>query len=346
MQAVHIPAVVWDKKGKLVRNLTQDDFVLRVDGHPATISGLSTDTNAPLTLGLLVDTSPSRYNVIGEERDASRAFLDKMLSTPADRAFVIQFSGQTELLQDLTNSVPRLDKALQELGTSAGSSGSSIPSVGDDSDSNQHAGSTLYDALFLASNDVIAKQQGRKVLIVLSPGVDRGSKEDITSAIEAAQRAGAVVYTVYFKGEEPQRQRDDNQRGNRGGGYPRGGIGFPGGNPGGYPGGNPGGYPGGGGGYPGGSGGGGQRPTEAPHADARKTLDHIASQTGGHVFDVTRHDHLEDIYSHISDELHAQYRLSYIPDKSSAADGYHQIKLDLKGKDLYAQTRDGYYIGR
>ncbi|GGA53130.1 hypothetical protein GCM10011507_00230 [Edaphobacter acidisoli] len=350
-QMVSIPTVVWNKKGDLVRNLTQDDFTLKVDGGAASISGFSASSSAPLTIGILVDTSPTRYNVIGEERDASNAFLDKMLSTPADRAFVIQFSRQTELLQDLTNSRPRLQKAIQEIGTSSGSSSdsSSVPSVGDDSDSSsQHAGGTLYDALYLASNEIISKQQGRKVIIILSSGSDHGSKEDLTSAIEAAQRAGATVYTVYFKGEQAER-RDDSQRGNRGGGFPRGGgVGFPGGGyPGGYPGGG-GGYPGGGGGYPGGGGGNGrgQRPSQTPHDDGGKTLDRMASQTGGHLFDVSKRDHLEDVYNHIADELHAQYLLSYTAAKSSATDGYHRISLSVKGKDLYPQARDGYYTGQ
>src|SRR5215469_1323889 len=114
---VNLPVVVRDKKGALVQNLTKDDFVLQVDGHPQTIRYFDIDKDLPLTLGLLVDTSLSQRNAIDEERTASSAFLDQMPTQSQDRAFVIQFARQTELLQDLTSSKPKLQQALKELDT-------------------------------------------------------------------------------------------------------------------------------------------------------------------------------------------------------------------------------------
>src|SRR5271168_4028807 len=114
---VNLPVVVRDKKGALIQNLTKDDFTLQVDSHPQTIRYFDKDTNLPLTLGLLVDTSLSQRKVIDEERDASNIFLDQMLTTPKDQAFVLQFARQVELLQDLTNSRPKLQAALKELDT-------------------------------------------------------------------------------------------------------------------------------------------------------------------------------------------------------------------------------------
>ena len=101
---VNLPVVVRDKKGALIQNLTKDDFVLQVDGKPQTIRYFDKDTNLPLILGLLVDTSLSQRDVIDEERTASSTFLDQMLTTPKDKAFVMQFAGQVELLQDITSS--------------------------------------------------------------------------------------------------------------------------------------------------------------------------------------------------------------------------------------------------
>src|SRR5580692_1522279 len=98
---VNLPVVVRDKKGALIQNLTKDDFVLQVDGKPQTIRYFDKDTNLPLTLGLLVDTSLSQRDVIDEERAASSTFLDLMLTTPKDKAFIMQFAAETELLQDL-----------------------------------------------------------------------------------------------------------------------------------------------------------------------------------------------------------------------------------------------------
>src|SRR5229473_5137750 len=122
---VNLPVVVRDKKGALIQNLTKDDFVLQVDGKPQTIRYFDKDTNLPLTLGLLVDTSLSQRDVIDEERTASSIFLDQMLTTPKDKAFIMQFAAETELLQDLTSSRPLLQAALKEIDTPGRSSGSS-----------------------------------------------------------------------------------------------------------------------------------------------------------------------------------------------------------------------------
>ncbi len=219
---VNIPVVVRDKKGALVQSLTKDDFTLQVDGHPQTIRYFDIDANLPLTLGLLVDTSLSQRDVIDEERTASGIFLDQMLKTPKDQAFIVQFARQTELLQDLTNSRPKLQAALREVDTPSNQS----TTTSDDSDNNQssshrgHGGTVLYDATFLASDELMAKQKGRKAVIILSDGVDNGSKESIVSAIEAAQRADTTIYAIYFKGQEQQHY--DGNRGGRGGGYPGG----------------------------------------------------------------------------------------------------------------------------
>jgi VWFA-related protein len=341
---VNIPVVVHDKKGTLVQNLTKDSFVLMVDNKVQTIRYFNVDTDLPLTLGLLVDTSLSQRNVIDEERTASTAFLDDMLNGPADRdkAFIVQFARQTDLLQDVTSSKPKLQAGLKQLSTPDTGGDTSVTAPGADSDSNgagrgRRGGTTLYDALFLSSDELMSKQKGRKAVIILSDGNDSGSKESLASSIEAAQRADTIVYAIYFKGNEQptqNRQEQGNQGGRRGGGYPGGG----------------GGYPGGGGGYPGGGGrGGGQnRPEQLPHADGKKILQRMADETGGSLFEVSKKETLADIYKQIGEELRAQYRLGYTPDKDTASDGYHRIDLSFTKttpKDLYIQTRNGYYSG-
>jgi len=116
---VNVPVVVQDKKGALVQNLSQENFLLQVDGNPQLIRYFNIDRDLPLTLGLLVDTSMSQRDVIDEEQKASSAFLDDMLNGPAerDKAFVIQFARSTELLQDITSSKPKLQAALKQLDT-------------------------------------------------------------------------------------------------------------------------------------------------------------------------------------------------------------------------------------
>jgi VWFA-related protein len=341
VKVVTLPVTVRDKHGQIVRNLTKDDFALEEDGRPQTIKYFSQEANLPLTLGLLVDTSWSQRNVLDEERNASRSFLDRMLAQAKDKAFIIHFDKEVELLQDLTSSRGQLQKALDALQTppppdrEQSQSGGSQP----DGQRRMHRGGTLlYDAVFLASDELMKKQQGRKALIILSDGVDRGSKKSLESAIEAAQRADTVVYSILFKDNQSEQGGYERQRrGGMGGGWPGGGGGYPGG---GYPPG--GGWPGGGGR----GGRGGQRPSQEPRPDGKKILERISRETGGRLFEVSKKETVSQIYTSIAEELRTQYSLGYTPNKEESAEGYHRIKLTAKGKDLSVQTRDGYYAER
>jgi VWFA-related protein len=350
VKVVTLPVTVRDKHGKIVRDLTKDDFTLQEDGRPQTIRYFSQEANLPLTLGLLVDTSRSQTNVLEAERNASRSFLDQMLVQEKDKAFLIHFDREVELLQDLTSSREKLQAALELLKTPSDRERSNDPNDSTDSRSgdsragsgSHHGGGTqLYDAVFLASNELMKKQQGRKALVILSDGVDRGSKTSLESAIESAQRADTVVYSIYFA-DSHREDRNEGQR--RGGGMGRGGGG-------GWPGGG-GGWPGGGGGWPGGGGGGrggpggGQRHPEEPRTDGKKILERISRETGGRFFEVSKKESVGEIYTSIVEELRTQYSMGYTPDKDSAASGYHHVTLAVKRKDLTVQTREGYYADR
>jgi VWFA-related protein len=339
VKVVTMAVTVRDKHGAIVPNLTKDEFALTDDNHPQSIKYFNLDTNLPLTLGLLVDTSMSQRNVLGDERTASDHFLNQMLTNEKDKAFLIQFDREVDLLADPTSKKETLRHAIDQLGApqfqNASNNGSS--SDDDSSQSGQHhragGGTLLYDSIYLASDELMSKEKGRKALIVLTDGVDRGSKETLNMAIESAQRADTVVYAIYFKGEE----QHDNNGGFPGGGR-RGGMG------GGWPGGG-GGYPGGGGGYP--RSGGGQRPSEGTKVDGKKVLEQICGETGGRMFEVSKKDSPDQIYTTIAEELRSQYILGYTPDKSVAdSGGYHRIVLTANKKDLIVQTRQGYYSGQ
>jgi VWFA-related protein len=167
-------------------------------------------------------------------------------------------------------------------------------------------------------------KDGRKALLVFSDGVDRGSKETLNEAIDAAERANLTVYTIYFKGEEER-----SQNGFPGGGH-HGGMGGGGG------------YPGGGGGWPGGGGhhGGG---SSQPQVDGKKIMEQIATRTGGRYFEAKKKDNLDEIYGQIAEELRGQYLLSYTPDQVDNDGGYHKIALKPRNGDLTVVTREGYY---
>jgi hypothetical protein len=265
-----------------------------------------------------------------------------MLVQPKDKAFLIHFDHEVELLQDLTSSHEKLQSALELLKTPSDRERSNDPNDSSNSPSGSGSGphngggTQLYDAVFLASDELMKKQPGRKAYIILSDGVDRGSKTYLESAIESAQRADTVIYSIYFAA--PQRYENQQQPGR--------GIGRGGG--GGWPGGG-GGWPGGGGGYPGGGGGRGggqQRHPEEQRADGKKILQRISKETGGRFFEVSKKETVGQIYDSIVEELRTQYSMGYTPDKDSSASGYHHVQLQVKRKDMTVQTRDGYYADR
>jgi VWFA-related protein len=336
VKVVNVLAAVRDKHGEIVNSLTKDDFTLTEDGRPQVIKYFARETDLPLTLGLLVDTSMSQRRVLSEERDASQSFLAQMLREDEDKAFVIHFDREVELLQDLTTSHEKLRTALESLQTpqfSRASQGGGGPDPnsggGGGRGSGHHGGGTLlYDAVFLASDELMQKQPGRKALIVLSDGVDMGSKESLETAIESAQRANTIVYSILFK--------DDEAYGNGGGGFGRTGISIPGmGGPG----------MGGPGMGRGGHGGGRRYPEE--HADGKKVLERISKETGGRMFVVSKKETVQQIYSSIQEELRNQYNLGYTPDRTDASEsGYHKIIVAAKKKDMIVQARDGYYGSR
>jgi len=326
---VTVYATVRDKHGKIISNLNQADFAIDEDGRPQTIKYFVRESDLPLTLGLLVDTSLSQRRLIEQERTASYSFFDRILREDKDKAFLIQFDREVELLQDLTPSRAKLRTALNDLDTPAftnvrgGGGGSSGGNGGGGGSGRSHGGgggTLLYDAIYLASNELMKKQQGRKALVILTDGVDHGSKESLNTAIESAQRADTVVYSILFADEE---------------GYGHGG---------GYGGGGHGGYGGGGMGH-GGGGGGGHRYPQEDRPDGKKILTRISKETGGQLFQVTKKLSIEQIYAEIEEELRNQYSLGYTPDHASAEATYHMIHLTTNQKDLTVQARDGYYSG-
>lgn len=317
VKVVNVLATVRDKHGKIVNNLTKDDFTLTDDGRPQIIHYFTRETDLPLTLGLLVDTSMSQRRVLDQERSASHTFLDQMVRVQTDRAFIIHFDREVELLQDLTSSHEKLEAALGSLTTPQFNRSSNDPSdQGSDGGpgSGRHhvgGGTLLYDAVYLASDELMKKQQGRKALIVLSDGVDRGSKESLETAVSTAQRADTAVYSVLYEDDE-------------GYGWHQGGFGM-------------------GGPMGGGMGRHGRFPAE-PRPDGKKILARISNETGGRLFEVSKKQSVDQIYSLIEEELRNQYSLGYTPERGGAPEGgYHKIQLTTKQKGLIVQSREGYY---
>ena len=188
IKVVQVLATVTTKKGQIVRDLTKDDFILAESGRKQTIQYFSRETDLPLTLGLMIDTSMSQQRVMDAERSASARFFEQVLRPAKDHVFIVQFDMAVMMRQELTTSLKALQDSLVLVDT---------PSRMDLN--NQVGGGTLlYDAVVQASKDVMQKQQGRKALIILTDGVDTGSDLSLADAIDAAQRADTLIYTILF----------------------------------------------------------------------------------------------------------------------------------------------------
>jgi VWFA-related protein len=339
VRAVNVLATVRDRKGHIVGNLTKDDFILEENGKQQEIRFFSRQTDLPLTIGLLIDTSESQRNLIEDERRASYQFLDQVLRPDQDQAFVIQFDSEAELLQDLTNSRDLLQKALNSLkgvpvlrrpangsdttdspfffflqswpggvqipGISGIPGGQRRPGGGSGGggrrdgapggQGRQTAGGTvLYDAVFLASDEILQNQERRKAIILISDGVDRGSKVSEKEATAAAHHADTLIYCVRYFDSSAYGGRFGGDRGRDEG------------------------------------------------AIATKTLKLLSQETGGLEFEVSKKLSLKEIYEKIQEELRNQYNLGYTPSNSTGNE-FRYIKLRTKDNKLVVVTRAGHY---
>jgi VWFA-related protein len=191
---VNILTSVRDKRGALIPNLQKEDFTILEDGKAQTIKYFTKETDLPLTIGLLVDVSGSQRNLIDIERSAASEFFRDVLRKK-DLAFLISFGEENELLQDYTGSPRLLTEGLNQLRVSSGVGGiqpGPVPTMGDP------RGTVLYDAIFLAADEKLKGEVGRKVIVVITDGVDQGSRMTRNQAIEAAQKADAVIYSIDY----------------------------------------------------------------------------------------------------------------------------------------------------
>jgi|HubBroStandDraft_6_1064221.scaffolds.fasta_scaffold55441_2 VWFA-related protein len=180
VKVANLLATVRDRDGKVVKDLTKDDFVIEEDSRPQTIRYFTRESDLPLTVGLLVDTSRSMQTVFEPERVATVKFLDQVLREDRDLAFVMHFDIGVGVLQGFTSSKEKLAAALAKL---------KIPKI---------PSTLLYDAIAKASTDLMKAQGGRKAFILLSDGMDVRSHSSIGAAIEYAQRADTIIYSVLF----------------------------------------------------------------------------------------------------------------------------------------------------
>ena len=180
VNVVTLLATVHDRDGRVVKNLERGDFLLQDGGKPQTIAYFTRESDLPLTIGLLVDTSRSQRGVLGAEKRASYKFLDQVLREDKDRAFVARFDIDVEVTQGFTSTRDQLRTALNGL---------EIPG---------RASTLIFEAVRKISEEQMRRETGRKAYILLSDGVSFRDKASIGTAIEFAQRADVIIYSILF----------------------------------------------------------------------------------------------------------------------------------------------------
>ena len=280
---VNIFASVRNKKGAFIKDLDKPAFTVLEDGKQQEIRYFSRENNLPLTIGLLVDVSKSQENLIEVEKRAAGAFFRQVLR-PKDQAFLMSFGMEAELLQDMTGSANLLDKGLNALRLSTPVGGVFTPGTTD----RPVRGTILFDAVYLAAAEQLKGEVGRKVIVLITDGMDYGSRIKIQGAIEAAQKADAIIYSIYYTD-------------------PRFSM------------------------WGGGSDG-----------DLKK----MSSETGGHVFAVSRNRSLQQIFSEIDEDMRSQYAIGYASSNPTRDGSFRKIDIRTSDKDQRVSARKGYYAQR
>lgn len=207
--AVNVYAIVEGRHGRLIDNLDEDDFELFDDGTPQKIQYFSQETTGTLSLGVAIDTSVSQGNLLSMEQGAAKEFMRSVLQK-RDRAFVMTFDVDVKLLQDFTDAAPELAQAvdsaeINETGRSILQEGAARPM----------GGTHLYDAVYLASNELMKTRHGRKVLVLVTDGEDQGSKASLQNSIESAEKADVIVYSIIASDPDFYSLRDATYHGDK-----------------------------------------------------------------------------------------------------------------------------------
>ena len=189
---VNLFATVRDKNKRIVGDLKQSDFKVFEDNQEQQIAFFSKEVTLPITLGLLIDTSGSEQNRLGAEQEAASRFLERVMRK-GDEAMVISFDLDVDLLADFTDDRAQIERAVNKARIGAVSGGVVTPGTIPSNSGGTH----FYDAVYLACNDKLATEAGRKALVIITDAQDEGSRLRLDEAIEAAQRTDTVIHVLW-----------------------------------------------------------------------------------------------------------------------------------------------------
>ena len=167
---------VTDRKGKLVTDLEKQNLKISEDNRPQTITNFTRETDLPLTIAILIDTSTSIRDRFKFEQQAAIDFLYRTLRPKKDKALLITFDSAIELVQDYTDNAEVLAKAIRQV--------------------RPGGGTKMFDGIYLACQEKLKAEAGRKILILISDGDDNLSLQTLTGTLEMAQKSDVSIYTI------------------------------------------------------------------------------------------------------------------------------------------------------
>lgn len=177
---VNMLFTVTDKKGRFVTDLTKDDFQVFENKMPQAIAEFTAETDLPLRLGILIDTSNSIRERFKFEQEAANSFINSVVRQGRDKAMVVSFDTSAELVADLNDDIEKLQNAVRSL--------------------RPGGGTALFDAVYFACRDKLAKDQPRhkfrRAIVIVSDGDDNQSQVTRDQALEMAQKADVVIYAI------------------------------------------------------------------------------------------------------------------------------------------------------
>jgi VWFA-related protein len=194
---VNVLFSVQDKQNRYLNDLKQEDVQILEDGKPQEIFTFKRELDLPLTMAILVDVSGSEQFTLPHLKDAGGRFVDSVVRTGKDTVAVLKFEGEATVMQELTSNPKRVRKALEEIAFIAPPPvsiyGGATPPINGGS---RQGTTAIWDAVIATSADMLAKEPGRKTIILFTDGVDTSSRMKLDEAINEALRAEVVIYSI------------------------------------------------------------------------------------------------------------------------------------------------------
>jgi Ca-activated chloride channel family protein len=298
-EEVLLTVTVMDPYGHQAADLVKDEFIVAEDGQRQDIASFVM-SSVPVNVVLMLDASGSVVSEINSLRDAAMHFVSQL--GPEDKTSVIEFHTNVELIQDWTAKSDDVRHAL---------SWRFKPGMVQTKNGSFTYGSTaLYDAMFSAADEQLAKVEGRRAIIMLTDGDDTSSKVTYEQALTSIVKSGAVVYVISKARQfinELDRYRGKAARVFAGGNAQMADM------------------------------------MVARYERAEQLMTDLCSRTGGRIFSPLEDKEMKDVYGQVARELKSQYIITYVP-KNLEHDGrLRHIKVFLTRSGYAARTREGYY---